>query len=447
MEDVDASTESARRRKNFMKLIKDCEETDNKNIRLTNEQLVANGRFGRVYRAIMHSDDGSSRVVAVKKQNVNDAPSYLSERAVFKIFADLPTWYPSILHCIATQTIGDQFNIITDFHERLSLHELVSANVIGLRAAIRIIMTMLDGLQFLHDERPFYFGHQKPVIIHRDIKSKNILIRRDMTACIGDFGLARKFEYGRPKNADLLGQVGTRRYMSPEVLEGATEFTPVAFKQMDVYAMALVMWEVLSRTCVDGKPDQVPEYKLPYEKEVGKNPHIGLMRSIVVTRRLRPEFRDDICNHPKTRELKTITEEMWEPEAYGRITAGCAFDRVWKIAPEGSQNGLDESHATDKALLAYYADPENTPHPTPDPEHDPLMPTPPIIDFTTFEAPICEDQDARDLGYRDEKQEELIFDLNVNRYVSQEEAELLRKRRKNEDSTTTPEWSTSLFEF
>ncbi len=36
--------------------------------------------------------------------------------------------------------------------------------------------------------------------------------------------------------------------MSPEVLEGATEFSAFAFRQIDVYAAALVIWEVLSRT-------------------------------------------------------------------------------------------------------------------------------------------------------------------------------------------------------
>lgn len=46
-------------------------------------------------------------------------------------------------------------------------------------------------------------------------------------------------------------QVGTRRYMSPEVLEGATEFTAFAFRQIDVYAAALVLWEILSRTAMD----------------------------------------------------------------------------------------------------------------------------------------------------------------------------------------------------
>ncbi len=43
-------------------------------------------------------------------------------------------------------------------------------------------------------------------------------------------------------------QVGTARYMAPEVLEGAIHFQREAFQRIDVYALALIMWEMASRT-------------------------------------------------------------------------------------------------------------------------------------------------------------------------------------------------------
>ncbi len=52
-------------------------------------------------------------------------------------------------------------------------------------------------------------------------------------------------------------QVGTRRYMAPEVLEGATEFSAFAFRQIDVYAAALILWELMSRTLIDAGPSVV----------------------------------------------------------------------------------------------------------------------------------------------------------------------------------------------
>jgi activin receptor type-2 len=50
----------------------------------------------------------------------------------------------------------------------------------------------------------------KPSIAHRDFKSKNVLIKSDMTACIADFGLALVFEPGKAVG-DAHGQVGAKQ--------------------------------------------------------------------------------------------------------------------------------------------------------------------------------------------------------------------------------------------
>ena len=43
-------------------------------------------------------------------------------------------------------------------------------------------------------------------------------------------------------------QVGTARYMAPEVLEGAISFEPEAYFRIDIYAFALILWELTTRT-------------------------------------------------------------------------------------------------------------------------------------------------------------------------------------------------------
>ena len=76
------------------------------------------------------------------------------------------------------------------------------------------------GLTHLHTE--IKGTNSKHAIAHRDLKTRNILVKRDGTVAIADFGLAVRFEssdrggdvdYGSPNQ-----RVGTVRYMSPEVL-------------------------------------------------------------------------------------------------------------------------------------------------------------------------------------------------------------------------------------
>lgn len=58
---------------------------------------------------------------------------------------------------------------------------------------------MADGLRFLHEDMtPTFTGLKegKPSVAHRDLKSKNVLLRNDLTAVLSDFGLAIQFKLG-----------------------------------------------------------------------------------------------------------------------------------------------------------------------------------------------------------------------------------------------------------
>ena len=151
------------------------------------------------------------------------------------------------------------------------------------------------GLAHLHTEVIKDGVLVKPCIAHRDLKSKNILLKSDMrTACLADFDLAIKWpikvatdaqaqvsererrrerrgerERGRARKKERergrekltlvvffsLLQVGTVRYMAPEVLEGAINFEREAYLYIDIYAFSLILWELTTRTeTTNGKP-------------------------------------------------------------------------------------------------------------------------------------------------------------------------------------------------
>lgn len=84
-----------------------------------------------------------------------------------------------------------QMLLITDYHELGSLHDFLQQYAPDGVAAGRLAFTAASGLAHLHTE---IFGTRgKPAIAHRDIKSKNILVKRDWTCAIADFGLAVRY--------------------------------------------------------------------------------------------------------------------------------------------------------------------------------------------------------------------------------------------------------------
>merc|ERR1712115_571413 len=116
---------------------------------------------------------------------------------------------------------------VTEYHAKGSLHDFLKANLLSWDQLCTIALNIANGLAFLHDDKQCG-DKRKHAITHRDFKSKNVLIKSDLTACISDFGLALVF---RPNEVvgGTHGQVGTRRYMAPEVLEGAINFSRDAF--------------------------------------------------------------------------------------------------------------------------------------------------------------------------------------------------------------------------
>ena len=116
-----------------------------------------------------------------------------------------------------------------------------------------ICHSAVAGLVHLHTE--ILGSRGKPAIAHRDIKSKNILVKRDGTCCIGDLGLAVTHTVEDDRlDLGCNNKVGTKRYMSPELLDETLnpEFFD-SFKCVDVYAFSLVLWEVARRCTVGGE--------------------------------------------------------------------------------------------------------------------------------------------------------------------------------------------------
>jgi len=289
-------------------------------------EIKARGRFGAVWKGQV-----AKEMVAVKIFPLQDKQSWFAEQEIYNL-AQLS--HDNILQFLGVDKRGEglqvEFWLVTSFHEHGSLCDFLKNNVLTVQDLIKICLTMAKGLAHLHGELGANKGQGlKPAIAHRDFKSKNVLIKSDMTACIGDFGLALQFRPGEVVG-DTHGQVGTRRYMAPEVLEGAINFSRDAFLRIDMYACGLVLWEVASRTNLAEAPAAQP-YRLPFEAEASPHPSLEEICELVVTKKVRPALPQGWRKHPGLAVLCETIEESWDHDAEARLSSSCVVERLQQM--------------------------------------------------------------------------------------------------------------------
>uniref|UniRef100_A0A8C1QFA0 receptor protein serine/threonine kinase n=1 Tax=Cyprinus carpio TaxID=7962 RepID=A0A8C1QFA0_CYPCA len=165
------------------------------------------------------------------------------------------------------------------------------------------------------------FGTEgKPAIAHRDLKSKNILVKKDLQCCIADLGLA--VTHTQSDNQLDVGnnpKVGTKRYMAPEVLDETIQTDCFdAYKRVDIWAFGLVLWEIARRTISNGI---VEEYKPPFYDLVPNDPSFDEMRKVVCVEQQRPFIPNRWFSDPTLSALVKLMKECWYQNPSARLTA------------------------------------------------------------------------------------------------------------------------------
>ena len=158
--------------------------------------------------------------------------------------------HPNVLRIAADNKdvgIATQLWLITEYCEMGSLYEVLLRQTFDEDTMVKLCLTASSGLAHLHSQMTATDG--KPPIAHRDIKSRNILVKGDYSCCIADLGLALRYDQATDTIEELPSKrVGTRRYLSPEILnESLNTKNFDSFKRADMYSFGLVMWEVARR--------------------------------------------------------------------------------------------------------------------------------------------------------------------------------------------------------
>ncbi|XP_034016880.1 TGF-beta receptor type-2-like [Thalassophryne amazonica] len=289
---------------------------------------VGKGRFAEVYKAKLKqgslvSGEEGFETVAVKIFLYEEYASWKNEKDVF---SDADLRHENVLHFLTAEErkLQKQYWLITAYQPRGNLQEYLTHQVVSWHDLWLLGGSLARGVAHLHSDHTPCSRYKVP-IAHRDIKSSNILVKGDLTCCLCDFGLALRLD--NSLSVDELansGQVGTARYMAPEVLESRINLENIeSFKQADVYSMALVLWEITSRCSALG---EVKEYEPPFGN-LREHPCVESMKDSVLRDRGRPEIPNSWINHMGIQLVCGTIVECWDHDPEARLTAQCVAER------------------------------------------------------------------------------------------------------------------------
>jgi Protein tyrosine and serine/threonine kinase len=231
---------------------------------------IGSGGFGVVFKGKFRGE-----TVAIKKIHahaLNNRGSIDEFRAEVSVLCTLR--HPNILSFLGACVKAPNLMIVTEFMARGTLFDILHQSQMSVTWAMRRKMALdtCRGMRYLHESK----------LLHRDLKSSNLMLDNDFNCKVGDFGLTR-ISKGAVA-AQMTGQCGTFQYMAVEVLASK----PYSEKA-DVFSFGILLWELVAR-------------KLPY---FGMQPmQVGLA---VVQRGLRPTI-PPTCPAP----LAKLMQACWD---------------------------------------------------------------------------------------------------------------------------------------
>jgi non-specific serine/threonine protein kinase len=195
-------------------------------------ELVGAGGMGEVYRA---RDSRLNRDVALKTLPLDAADADAGRRLIREARHASILKHPNVC---TIHEIGEADNIpfiVMEFVDGRSLHEIENEGPVGTDDALRYGIQVADALDHAHSRG----------IIHRDLKSSNVVVEQGGRAIVLDFGLAKRLPSRDGSTESFTnvhhGPVGTLSYMAPEVLRGIK-----ADVRSDIWSLGVLLYRLVS---------------------------------------------------------------------------------------------------------------------------------------------------------------------------------------------------------
>ncbi|XVE58846.1 hypothetical protein DITRI_Ditri04bG0202000 [Diplodiscus trichospermus] len=192
---------------------------------ITLGERIGLGSYGEVYRGEWHGTE-----VAVKKFLDQDISGESLEEFKSEVLIMKKLRHPNVVLFMGAVTRPPNLSIVTEFLHRGSLYRLIHRpnNQLDERRRLRMALDAARGMNYLHN--------CTPVIVHRDLKSPNLLVDKNWVVKVCDFGLSRM------KHSTYLSSrstAGTAEWMAPEVLRNEP-----SDEKSDVYSFGVILWEL-----------------------------------------------------------------------------------------------------------------------------------------------------------------------------------------------------------
>lgn len=191
-------------------------------------EKVGSGGMADVFRAKCHR---LNRFVAIKilKQEYSEDTKFVTKfRGEAQAVACMS--HPNIVSIYDVGEENGMYYIVMELIDGITLKKYIEEKgKLSVKEAVGISLQIANGLDAAHRNN----------IIHRDIKPQNILIARDGTAKVTDFGIAK----AASSNTITANAMGSVHYISPEQARGG-----YSDEKSDIYSLGVTMYEMLSGT-------------------------------------------------------------------------------------------------------------------------------------------------------------------------------------------------------